>query len=185
MIVFQDANLHNQSLIDAYAHNPELFLVDNDGVDRTGTGPDGELGESNLGFQMLKKLGWRDAGLGKEEQGTNPYIRYIHTYVIKFARFISGIVAPITVQSAEVGQGLGRSQEEDAALAAVTRERRRLDVEIEQSEETKRRRVENAEREAVLQSDLKCMNREFYCDICDKQYKNVTEVCMHFYVSDF
>jgi hypothetical protein len=83
------------------------------------------------------------------------------------------------------GQGLGRSQEENAALAAVTRERRRLDVEIDQSEETKRRRVENAEREAALQSDLKCMNREFYCDICDKQYKNVAEVCMHIYVRNF
>lgn len=85
-------------------------------------------------------------------------------------------MAPITLRSGGAGEGLGVSEKMDEALAAVTRERKRLDVEIEQSEETKRRRVENAEREAALQSDLKCMNREFYCDICDKQYKNVTEV---------
>jgi hypothetical protein len=77
--MLQDANLNNQSLIDAYAHNPELFLADDrvaEGYDRSGAlGPDSELGEGSVGFQMLKKMGWKDtsAGLGKEEQGAGSF----------------------------------------------------------------------------------------------------------------
>lgn len=72
--------------------------------------------------------------------------------------------------------GLGKKEEYDKVTSDATKERRRLDIEIDQTQEVKRQRTENAIREEVLVSDIKSMNREFYCDICDKQYKNVAEV---------
>ena len=89
---------------------------------------------------------------------------------------ISGIIAPISAHSSEGAVGLGKQVEYEEAIVDATKERRRLDVEVEQTEEVKRRRTENASRETALETDLKQMNREFFCEICDKQYKTVTEV---------
>lgn len=76
----------------------------------------------------------------------------------------------------EVNIGVGKNEEYDRVTADTTKERRKLDIEIEQTQEVKRQRTENAIREEVLDSNIKSMNKEFFCDICDKQYKNITEV---------
>lgn len=87
-----------------------------------------------------------------------------------------GITAPIQVKSADSSIGLGKQEEYDRAIQEVTRERRKNDIEIEQTEAIIEQRAANAQREQMIEAELKNIHREFYCDICDKQYKNVTEV---------
>lgn len=103
-----------------------------------------------------------------------------------------GIVAPIKVKSSSVDglpstTGIGGKEaqeleenekyhESDEIVTEVTRERRRLNVEIEQTSEILAKQAENAEREQQIEDELKSINREFYCEWCDKQYKNVSEV---------
>jgi hypothetical protein len=43
-----------------------------------------------------------------------------------------------------------------------------LDVEIEQTRELVQKKMDNAERLESIESDVKSMNKEFYCDICEK-----------------
>jgi hypothetical protein len=137
---------------------------------------DGRIGGGNIGFQLLKKMGWKDeSGLGKTNQGRR-FINLLISFMAVLITRIAGIAAPISASSSEGAVGLGKQAEYDEAIVDATKERRRLDVEIDQTEEVKRRRTENASRETALETDLKQMNREFYCEICDKQYKNVSEV---------
>lgn len=51
-----------------------------------------------------------------------------------------------------------------------------LEIEIEQTSSMLQTKQETAEKLIQIESDIKKMNEEFYCDICDKQYKNVAEV---------
>jgi hypothetical protein len=74
--------------------------------------------------------------------------------------------------------------EEDAAddaVGEVTKERRKLDIELEQTSDMLARKADNAERALFIESEIKFMHREFYCEWCDKQYKNVTEVFYFFH----
>jgi hypothetical protein len=56
-----------------------------------------------------------------------------------------------------------------------------LDIEIEQTQEIMQKKSDNAEWLENIESDLKAITREFYCEICDKQYKNVAEVHIIYY----
>ena len=51
-----------------------------------------------------------------------------------------------------------------------------LDIELELTEELIKEKQQMAEKLDKIDHDVKKMNQEFYCDICDKQYKNVAEV---------
>lgn len=149
----KEANVRNQKVIDDFDFSEDSSTV----------GPpvsvDGIIGESNVGFQLLKKFGWKDSeGLGKLRQG---------------------IVEPIMAQASDSSIGLGKQGEYDNLIAEATKDRRRLDVEIEQSSDVKRQRLENGDRLDALKSELKSINKEFYCDTCDKQYKNVKEMENH------
>ena len=111
---------------------------------------------SNVGFQMLQKMGWNeDKGLGKEGKG---------------------ITAPVSASLHTGSVGLGKDEEDNKALQEVTRERKKLDLEIEHNEETIQQRIENAERLDKIETDIKTMHKEFFCEICSKQYVNVQEV---------
>jgi hypothetical protein len=91
----------------------------------------------------------------------------------------SGITEPIKANSSENNVGVGKQQEYDNIVVEVTKDRKRMDIEIDQTSDVKRQRLENAEKESALNSDLKTMNKEFYCELCDKQYKNVQEMANH------
>ena len=52
-----------------------------------------------------------------------------------------------------------------------------LDIEIEQTDAMVQKKIETAVKWEKIESEVKAMNKEFFCDICDKQYKNVSEVC--------
>ena len=94
-----------------------------------------------------------------------------------------GITAPISLLSNEGGAGIGSltSSIPDSSDLPEICERRKLNVEnhVELPSEIEEQRIEEAKRQVALQDDIKNMNKEFYCECCDKQYKNVTEVCIY------
>lgn len=117
------------------------------------------LNNYNIGFQMLKKLGWGEGkGLGKEE---------------------AGIVSPIAADPSNSLLGIGKLKELDDTPIEATKERRKHDVEILITESMAQNRAGKAEKLAKQGEDVKSMNQEFYCDICFKQYKNVLEITTH------
>lgn len=139
---------------DGLLYDHELGTITLDSI------PEQAIGSSNIGFQMLKKIGWNaKGGLGKSEQG---------------------ISVPIKAKVAEmVGVGIGKDDEYDQAIQDVTRERRKLDVELEQTVQMMLKKSEQLDRITRIEADVKQMNREFYCDICVKQYKSVAEITAH------
>ncbi|CAM9734483.1 unnamed protein product, partial [Phaeothamnion confervicola] len=117
------------------------------------------LPPTNRGYKLLQKLGWVvGQGLGKGRDG---------------------ITAPIEVKSTDGGLGLGKQSEYDQQADEATRERRRLDVEIDMTDEMKAQRLEQAQKEAAAREDVREMHRGFYCELCDKQYKHVGEMSNH------
>ena len=87
-------------------------------------------------------------------------------------------MAPIQLKGVDSLSGGSTPQEDaaDQAVSEVTKERRKLNIEIEQTNEMIAQKAENAEREQLIEDELKFIHREFYCECCDKQYKNVAEV---------
>lgn len=117
------------------------------------------LPEDNRGMRLLLKMGWRqNTGLG---------------------RLRTGIVEPLQLADASLGYGLGKQEEYDTAATEATRERRKLEVEVEETEEVKKQRQAKHERAEQIKEDVKAMNRPFYCEMCDKQYANVGEWSNH------
>lgn len=117
------------------------------------------LPDDNRGMRLLLKMGWqRDTGLG---------------------RLRTGIVEPLQLADASLGYGLGKQEEYDTAATEATRERKKLDVEVEETAELKKHRQEKHEKAEQLKEDIKAMNRSFYCETCDKQYVNVGEWSNH------
>lgn len=130
------------------------------GYDDLASGPsaDDTIKESNVGYQLLQKMGWKEEkGLGKSE---------------------AGITVPIEPTVYEHNGGVG-IEEQDEAIAAVTKDRKKLDIEIEQSETEVQQRKEIADRNDQIEADIKNMHKEFYCELCDKQYTNVKEMSVH------
>ena len=79
------------------------------------------------------------------------------------------------------GAGLGSTSSaltgSELNLPESSCERRKLDVEHqENTTDIRQQRNEEAKRQEILQDEIKNMNRELYCEVCDKQYKNVAEV---------
>ena len=119
---------------------------------------DTSIHSSNMGFKMLQKMGWKEEkGLGKEGKG---------------------ITAPVEATKHAGQVGIGKDEEYNKALDDVTRERKKLDLEVEQTAEVVQQRKDNADRCDQIESDVKSMHKEFFCEICNKQYINVQEVCV-------
>jgi hypothetical protein len=129
---------------------------------------------------MLQKYGWNETkGLGKDEKGKSHHNHHFSTVL----ESLLGIVAPIQLKGVDSLSGSGSTPEEDAAdqaVSEVTKERRKLNIEIEQTSDMIAQKTENAEREQLIEDELKFIHREFYCECCDKQYKNVSEVSLDY-----
>lgn len=80
---------------------------------------DTHIASSNIGFRLLQKMGWKGKGLGKDEQGITEPIK-------------SGIRDPKL--------GVGKQEEDDYFTAEENIQRRKLDVEIEETEEHAKKR---------------------------------------------
>jgi hypothetical protein len=108
-------------------------------------------------------------------------VHFISIFVdlVSFSHLI-GIVAPIQLKGVDsLSGGRTSTPEEEAAdeaVSEVTKERRKLNIEIKQTNEMIAQKTEIAEREQLIEEELKFIHREFYCECCDKQYKNVAEV---------
>ena len=116
------------------------------------------LGEDNVGFKMLKLLGGYKGGggLGKSEQG---------------------IAAPIQVKpQEEANLGLGKGAEFDHIAEEATKQGNRW---YEDSQEIIERKIETANREGKIEEERTLMNASFFCEICNKQYKNIAEIEEH------
>ncbi|KAG6646848.1 G patch domain-containing protein 8 [Carya illinoinensis] len=130
--------------------------VDLDNVEQASL--DTQLTSSNIGFRLLQKMGWKGKGLGKNEQGITEPIK-------------SGIRDPKL--------GVGKQEEDDFFTAEENIQRRKLDVEVDETEEHAKKREVLAEREQKIQTEVKEIRKVFYCDLCNKQYKLAMEFEAH------
>ncbi|XP_038718449.1 G patch domain-containing protein 8 [Tripterygium wilfordii] len=130
--------------------------VDLDNVEQASL--DTKLTSSNIGFKLLQKMGWKGKGLGKNEQG---------------------IIEPIKSGIRDPKLGIGKQEEDDFFTAEENIQRRRLDIELEETEENAKKREVLAEREQKIQSEVKEIRKVFYCDLCNKQYKLAMEFEAH------
>ncbi|KAK9161880.1 hypothetical protein Syun_008221 [Stephania yunnanensis] len=119
---------------------------------------DTQLTSSNIGFRLLQKMGWKGKGLGKNEQG---------------------IVEPIKAGIRDPKLGIGKQEQDDFFTAEENIQRKKLDVELEETEEHAKKREVVAEREQKIQSEVKEIRKVFYCDLCNKQYKLAMEFEVH------
>eukprot|EP00201_Polytomella_parva_P013683 CAMPEP_0175065762 /NCGR_PEP_ID=MMETSP0052_2-20121109/16121_1 /TAXON_ID=51329 ORGANISM="Polytomella parva, Strain SAG 63-3" /NCGR_SAMPLE_ID=MMETSP0052_2 /ASSEMBLY_ACC=CAM_ASM_000194 /LENGTH=427 /DNA_ID=CAMNT_0016332365 /DNA_START=179 /DNA_END=1461 /DNA_ORIENTATION=+ len=117
------------------------------------------IGEENVGYLLLKKMGWKGKGLGKE----------------------GGIVEPIKSSPIEptLRLGLGRHEEEESISESISRKRLEIEVIAQEDETSAKIREVSEARVAKRDADVKEINRTFYCETCDKQYKMATELSEH------
>ncbi|KAL6513236.1 hypothetical protein OROGR_020722 [Orobanche gracilis] len=132
--------------------------VDLDNVEQASL--DTQLTSSNVGFRLLQKMGWKGKGLGKDEQG-------------------KCIIEPIKSGIRDAKLGLGKQEEDDFFTAEENIQRRKMDIEVEETEELAKKREVIAEREQKIQSDVKEIRKVFYCELCNKQYKLAMEFEAH------
>lgn len=91
--------------------------VDLDNVEQASL--DTQLTSSNVGFRLLQKMGWKGKGLGKDEQGITEPIK-------------SGIRDPKL--------GIGKQEEDDFFTAEENIQRKKLHIELEETEEHAKKR---------------------------------------------
>eukprot|EP00877_Chromochloris_zofingiensis_P011958 jgi/Chrzof1/7015/Cz02g07210.t1 len=131
------------------------------GEERASATTDTAIEESNVGFKLLQKMGWKGKGLGRKEDG---------------------IVEPIKAGvEAGVRLGLGKQEQDDQYTAAENVSRKKLESEIQANEDesrTRRREMEVARDEKIKQ-DVGVILKTFYCQICNKQYINAMELDQH------
>ncbi|KAE9446718.1 hypothetical protein C3L33_21380, partial [Rhododendron williamsianum] len=104
--------------------------VDLDNVEQASL--DTKLTSSNVGFRLLQKMGWKGKGLGKDEQG---------------------ITEPIKSGMRDPKLGIGKQEEDDYFTAEENIQRRKLDIELEETEEIAKKREVIAEREQKIQTE--------------------------------
>ncbi|KAL2644269.1 hypothetical protein R1flu_011856 [Riccia fluitans] len=119
---------------------------------------DTHLSSSNVGFRLLQKMGWKGKGLGKDEQG---------------------ITEPIKAGIRDPKLGLGKQEQDDFYTAEENVHRKKLEVELETTEELVKKREVEAEREQKIQIEVKEIRKVFYCELCNKQYKLAMEFETH------
>ncbi|XP_071729745.1 uncharacterized protein [Rutidosis leptorrhynchoides] len=115
---------------------------------------DTQLTSSNVGFRLLQKMGWKGKGLGKNEQG---------------------ITEPIKSGIRDSKLGVGKQEEDDFFTAEENIQRKKLDIELEETEEIAKKREVMADRELKIQTEVKEIRKVFYCELCNKQYKLAVE----------
>lgn len=80
---------------------------------------DVQLTSTNVGFRLLQKMGWKGKGLGKDEQG---------------------ITEPIKSGIRDSRLGLGKQEQDDYYTAEENIQRKKLDIEVEETEELAKKR---------------------------------------------
>ncbi|XP_078169288.1 D111/G-patch domain-containing protein isoform X2 [Carex rostrata] len=119
---------------------------------------DTQLTSSNVGFRLLQKMGWKGKGLGKNEQG---------------------ITEPIKADVRDSKLGVGKQEEDEYFTSETNVQRKKLEVELEETEEHVQKREVMAEREHRIQTEVKEIKKIFFCDLCHKQYNLAVEFEAH------
>ncbi|XP_024960623.1 G patch domain-containing protein 8 [Cynara cardunculus var. scolymus] len=133
-------------------HHRPTENVDLDNVEQASL--DTQLTSSNVGFRLLQKMGWKGKGLGKDEQG---------------------ITEPIKSGIRDSKLGVGKQEQDDFFTAEENIQRKKLDIELEETEEIAKKREVMADREQKIQTEVKEIRKVFYCELCNKQYKLAVE----------
>ncbi|KAI0067883.1 hypothetical protein BV25DRAFT_1773180, partial [Artomyces pyxidatus] len=131
------------------------------GVEREVITVDTKIKSSNKGFAMLAKLGWAEGQpLGLSSDGR---------------------VDPVPFHVKRDLTGLGKTSQDVRMIETTVSQRRGLDSERQQkeTEDQRRAREDSVARRAAVQSEISETLRAFYCDICDKQFKNVAQYDEH------
>ncbi|GBC06124.1 hypothetical protein RclHR1_06640002 [Rhizophagus clarus] len=122
---------------------------------------DEHLPESNIGYKLLMKMGWKAGqGLGSSQQGRKEPIR-------------------IDIKSDSLG--VGKLEEENYYHATSTAKRKALDSEkiAEETEEERVQRQNKVQKQESIKKELETINAAFYCALCDKQYTKISEYETH------
>jgi len=118
-----------------------------------------QLTASNVGFRLLQKMGWKTGkGLGKNEQG---------------------ILEPIRADIRDAKLGVGKQEEDDFFTSEENVQRKKLNIELEETEEHIKKREVIAEREHKIRTEVKEIQKVFFCSLCNKQYKLAHEFESH------
>jgi hypothetical protein len=119
------------------------------------------ISSSNIGYKLLKKMGWSEGkGLGPE---------------------LEGRVDPIRIEIKEDFWGVGKDEEMNSYYQMVTSKPKPTQTEIiaNETEEEKKIREEKVRQEEELKKELKAINSVFYCSLCNKQYAKISEYEQH------
>lgn len=119
------------------------------------------LPESNRGYVLLKKMGWREqTGLGRRSEGR---------------------VDPVRVSEQYAQLGLGKASEYDDKAEEATESRKAMTTELIAYEDElgRRQREEQVAKEEGIRDKLREETDVFYCDVCDKRYVKVKEFENH------
>ncbi|KAB1216272.1 G patch domain-containing protein 8 [Morella rubra] len=182
----RDEEKEQDSLIEDFTEDFRLPIyhkptenVDLDDVEQASL--DTHLTSSNVGFRLLQKMGWKGKGLGKNEQGMFlvkwKYLYY--SYILFSGMEYAGIIEPIKSGIRDPKLGVGKQEQDDFFTAEENIQRRKLDIELEESEEHTKKREVLAEREQKIQTEVKEIRKVFFCDLCNKQYKLAVEFEAH------
>ncbi|KAI8391216.1 uncharacterized protein BYT42DRAFT_556057 [Radiomyces spectabilis] len=122
---------------------------------------DSPIPATNKGYLLLQKMGWKaGSGLGSSGQGR---------------------LEPIRTELKEDSLGVGKAEEEQSYHISSTARRKALDSEkqLEETEEDRAKREMKAQKKEAIQRELEEVKRAFYCELCDKQYKKISEYEQH------
>lgn len=116
---------------------------------------------TNVGFAMLQKLGWSEG----QPLGLHPDAR----------------VDPIPFNLKNDSTGVGKISQDVRMIETTVSQRRELTSERMQKETDEQRqdREDDIARRTAVQSQIAETLRPFYCELCDKQFKNVAQYDEH------
>jgi len=117
------------------------------------------ISSDNKGYKLLQKMGWK-AGTGLGRNGT-------------------GRIDPILISTKSDIMGLGRRELEDEWSEKSTAQRKKLETEVELTQEVKEKRMRRQAQKESIQKEVEAIVRPFYCELCDKQYTNVAQFDTH------
>ncbi|KAG8820414.1 hypothetical protein FRC17_010161, partial [Serendipita sp. 399] len=116
---------------------------------------------TNIGYSMLAKLGWKEGqGLGAHGTGRPDPI-------------------PFAVKNDQMG--LGKANLDFAMIDATVSQRRDLESERQtrETDEARKIREDTVAKQAAIHTEITNTLRPFYCEACDKQFRNVGQFDEH------
>ncbi|KAJ3148386.1 hypothetical protein HDU89_004716 [Geranomyces variabilis] len=141
------------------SHDNEESYDDDTTADRLTM--DSHLPDTNVGYQLLLKMGWkRGTGLGATGEGR---------------------VDPVRIYVEEGGLGLGKREQLNTYLTETTANRRMLASEViaAETEDERLEREARAQRSSTIKEEIKAVTAAFYCSTCNKQYSKISEYETH------